>query len=71
MNSILCIRKRNTHQNFPESFEWMILKSGILRDSSIDEILTHPEDFVDNREYISWERFFTALLQEKTAEDSI
>jgi len=26
---------------------------------------------VDNREYISWERFFTALLQEKTAEDSI
>ena len=26
---------------------------------------------MDNREYISWERFFTALLQEKTAEDSI
>ena len=56
---------------FPESFEWMILKSGILHDSSIDDILAHPEDYVDNREYISWERFFTALLQEKTSGDPV
>ena len=56
---------------FPESFEWMILKSGILHDTSINEILTHPEDYVDSREYISWERFFTALLQEKTEGDPV
>ena len=56
---------------FPESFEWMILKSGILRDADIDEILSHPEKYIDSREYISWERFFTALLREKTKDDPV
>jgi hypothetical protein len=54
---------------FPESFEWMILKSGVLEDRGIDEILSHPEDYIDSREYISWERFFTALLRECTVDD--
>ena len=56
---------------FPESFEWMILNSGILHDSKITEILNHPEDYIDNRQYISWERYFTALLQDKTLKDPI
>ena len=56
---------------FPESFEWMILKSGILRDTSVDEILTHPEDYIDSRDYVSWERFFTALLKDNTYDDPV
>ena len=56
---------------FPESFEWMILKSGILRDTDINEILSHPEDYIDSQEYISWERFFTALLRERTKDDPV
>ncbi len=50
----------------PESFEWLILKSDLLRDKSIEEVLENPSDFIESKEYMSWERFFTALLIEKT-----
>ncbi len=63
--------KQNVALFFPESFEWMILKSGILHNALIDEILAKPEDYIDNTRYISWERFFTALLQDITSADPI
>ena len=50
----------------PESFEWLILKSDVIRDRSITEVLDHPSDFIESKEYMSWERFFTALLVDKT-----
>jgi hypothetical protein len=28
--------------------------------------LQHPEDFIESKEYFSWERFFTTLLIEYT-----
>lgn len=46
----------------PESFEWLILKSGIIHDVSLADILNEPGDYIDSTEYFSWERFFTALL---------
>lgn len=51
----------------PESFEWMILKSGIIEDKEIKEILTEPDRYIESRQYFSWERFFAALLVSKTA----
>ena len=50
----------------PESFEWLVLKSGMIDGKKIQDILEHPEDFVESRKYFSWERFFTALLVEYT-----
>jgi hypothetical protein len=50
----------------PESFEWLILKSGQIDGKTIQDILQHPEDFIESKEYFSWERFFTALLIEYT-----
>ncbi len=50
----------------PESFEWLILKSGVLRDSEVEKILESPEEYIESSEYFSWERYFTALLIEKT-----
>lgn len=50
----------------PESFEWMVLKSGIIDGKIVQDILNHPEDFIESRKYFSWERFFTALLMEYT-----
>ncbi len=50
----------------PESFEWMILKSGIIEDKEVKEILTEPERYIESRQYFSWERFFAALLVNKT-----
>lgn len=50
----------------PESFEWMILKSGILEEKRIKDILDHPTDYIESKEYFSWERFFTELLVRET-----
>lgn len=49
----------------PESFEWLILSSGILKDADVKLILSSPENFIDSKLYFSWERFFTSLLIEK------
>ena len=50
----------------PESFEWLILKSGILGDRTPENILADPSRFIDSCEYFSWEQFFTQLLRELT-----
>ncbi len=50
----------------PESFEWLILESGIIKDNEIKTILEEPSDFIESQEYISWERYFSALLIRKT-----
>ncbi len=50
----------------PESFEWLILRSGLIDGNRIADILNHTEDFVDSSEYFSWERFYTKLLISET-----
>ncbi|MCR5625412.1 MAG: ATP-binding protein [Lachnospiraceae bacterium] len=49
----------------PESFEWLILKSGLINDVDWEKI-TIPEQFIDSEKYISWERYFTDLLVKTT-----
>lgn len=46
----------------PESFEWLLLKAGTLRDNKIIEILNSPSDYVDSKKFFSWERYFTDLI---------
>ena len=50
----------------PESFEWLILKSGVLKNNQIDQMLDEPAEYIESREYFSWERFFTSVLIENT-----
>lgn len=50
----------------PESFEWLILKSGLIDGNRIRRILEHPEDYIDSKKYFSWERFFSSLLVKET-----
>ena len=50
----------------PESFEWLILCLGILKNGYISEILDKPYDYVESEKYFSWERFFTAVLIDET-----
>ncbi len=59
----------NTTLYFPESFEWMILKSGVVLSSKIEDILLRPEDYIDSSQFFSWERFFTCVLEKETAYD--
>lgn len=50
----------------PESFEWLILNAGIFYDSELKDILNAPCEYVDSKEFFSWERFFTDLLIKKS-----
>lgn len=58
--------KKSVYLYLPESFEWLILNSGIIKDSDIKKILEKSYDYIDSKTYVSWERYFTALLTERT-----
>ena len=59
-------RRDNIYLYFPESFEWLILSSGLIEGKELQDILENPEVYIDSRTYFSWERFFSYLLTEKT-----
>ena len=50
----------------PESFEWIILSSGVLKDAEVQDVLGDPSAYIESKEFFSWERYFTKLLTEKT-----
>ena len=54
----------------PESFEWLILKSGILGGLTPTKILRNPSAHIDSSLHFSWEQFFTDLLVQIT-EDTV
>ena len=67
MEAVLDLARRKGAGLFlPESFEWLILKSGLVRDADIPKMLDDPAAYVESSAYFSWERFFTALLVDKT-----
>lgn len=59
--------RENLALYLPESFEWLILSSGVLKDAEVVRVLQDPSDYIDGKEYFSWERYFTELLISKTA----
>ena len=58
--------KDNQLLYLPESFEWLVLRSGIVKDAEISKVLEEPSEYIDSEKYMSWERYFTALLVDKT-----
>jgi hypothetical protein len=54
--------KQNVHLYLPESFEWIILKTGLIDKSKVADMLAHTEDYADSKEFMSWEQFYTATL---------
>ncbi len=72
MERALSLRKaRNVVYFLPESFEWLILKSGIVKQKELKTILENPSDFIESERYFSWERFFTSLLIDKTKDSTL
>ena len=60
--------KSNVYLYLPESFEWLILSAGVLEDHEIPAILESPWEYIDGKEFFSWERYFSALLINRTQE---
>lgn len=51
----------------PESFEWLVLKSNVLGvKKKITKILEDPVEYIECKEYFSWERYFTKILTDIT-----
>ena len=59
-------RKKGIMLYLPESFEWLVLKSGVISNGTLNVILEAPEDHIESSKYFSWERFFASLLTEMT-----
>lgn len=59
----------NASLYLPESFEWLILSANIFNDKIIKNILDKPANYIECKEFFSWERFFTALLN-KTSKNT-
>ena len=62
----LALVRKNIWFYLPESFEWILLASDILRDAEVRSILENPQDFIESQKFFSWERFFLQLLRRKT-----
>ena len=69
VDRILKYQKEHPHEVtvcLPESFEWLLLSSGIVKADGIEEILANSENYVESAEYMSWEQFFTSVLSDAT-----
>lgn len=51
----------------PESFEWLVLRSGLVKDDDLPALLANPAAYIESRDYFSWETFFTHELVVRTA----
>ena len=58
--------RKNVVIYLPESFEWLVLSEGILKDGRVDKILADPAEYVESKKFFSWERFFRAVLIDET-----
>ena len=50
----------------PESFEWLVLESGLIGGKEERNMLRHPADYIESSGFFSWEQFFTSELIEAT-----
>lgn len=67
MDALLALSKYQEISLFlPESFEWLLLRSGVVRGGEIADMLRNPSDHIESAEYFSWEQFFTEYLSQVT-----
>lgn len=45
----------------PESFEWVLLKAEVISFGTLAQVIGNPSDYIECKDYVSWERFFTYL----------
>ena len=59
---------KNVRLFLPELFEWTLLQSGLIPSNDILKILEDPSSYIESRDYLSWERFFTDVLIKYSAD---
>ncbi len=68
MRAVMQLLKQHCNYTIylPESFEWIILKSGLINITDLSSILNNPSDYIESEKYFSWENYFTELLEKAT-----
>lgn len=56
---------RNLVLYTPESFEWLLLASGVVNDIPTDWYMA-TWNYADSKEYFSWEQFYTEIMVSKS-----
>lgn len=64
----LASENKNIVMYLPESFEWILLKSGIIDETNLTGILQEPEKYIESSEFFCWEQYFTRLLIDVTSD---
>ena len=70
MDRVMKLQKQHPDQIticLPESFEWLILQSGLLPISGLQEMLENPGRQIESADFFSWEQFFTSYLVQHSA----
>lgn len=63
----LCLTHNDAFQLcLPESFEWLILKSGLIKTNHLSEMLENPSNYIESGKFFSWENFFEDYLIHNT-----
>lgn len=63
------VRNGNVRLCLPESFEWLILRSGVIHTENsgdVTEMLDDPSAYIESDKYFSWENFFEDYLVQIT-----
>ena len=55
----------------PESFEWIILKSGVIKTPQARKAVEDTGNQIDSEMFMSWERFFASTLISETRGSSL
>ena len=50
----------------PESFEWLLLKSGLVHADDLATMLENPSEYIESEDFFSWENYFTDYLVQNT-----
>ena len=58
---------RNIVLWMPESFEYLLLKAGIIEFEDVAKVLAEPYNYIECSKHFSWERFFTDLAVEHSS----
>lgn len=59
-------KPKNIKVCLPESFEWLILKSGLVKGKELVTMLENPSDFIESKDFFDWEKYFTKCLIDNT-----
>lgn len=55
-------RNQNVEIYAPESFEYILLTSGLFKSNDINDKCNNTYDYADSVKYMSWEQFYSELL---------